>query len=649
MPVQLKVFGTVRARLTGHAPRPDPLTQPRPLALLAYLVLARPRGFHSRETLVELLWPEADRGTGRQGLRNALHRIRSVLGQDLLAASGDTLVGVVDSRIVCDALELERAVQERRWEDAVALYVGEVLQGFHVGHAPDFERWLDSERDRLRNLAVSAARSLAVERVAAGDLPTALSAARAACEFSPYDERSLRQLLELMAAAGDGASALRVYDRFAQRLSRDLETEPSPATQETVRAIRAMRPGEAAGGPIIVDVTEGASALPPPPVAPVRGDRVGRRRALVATLVAVALAGAWFSPWRSAARNAPAPRPAALDPSAGNLPERWRADTASLGAYLKARAQLNEAAVPEARLSFEALVKESPLYAPGWAGLSVALYRSGFFDVPPREAMSQAVAAASRALALDPELPEALETLIAYDLFDNWDLDAAKERLDSAIARYPGYPEFYNLLATWHRFRGELDLSLDLKEENADRDPLTPRYAFQIASSLYFAHRCAEAEAVYRRLPVEIRSAQGNVRLYRSLACEGKRDEAAAALREAALEAGDTSGARALAPPLSPAARDSAVQAVFRARLERELARRRAGWSPPEDVMLQYAELQNADSTLLWLDSMYAERSMMLYVVPFDPLNDFLRDDPRFQAFLDRLPWLTRASGGSAQ
>lgn len=263
--------------------------------------------------------------------------------------------------------------------------------------------------------------------------------------------------------------------------------------------------------------------------------------------------------------------------------------------------------------------------------------------------MAQALAAANRGLALDPSLPEAMETLIAYDLFYRWDLEGAKARLDSALARHPDYPELHNLLATWHRFRGELDVALDLKIQNAERDPLTPRYTYQLASSLYFAHRCEEAEAVYRGLPAEIRSAFGTVRLYRSLACQGKHDEAAAALREAALLAGDTLHARMLEPQLTPEARAQGVEAIFRDRLEHELARRREAWSPPELVMLQYAELQNADSTLMWLDSMYVERSMMLYVVPFDPLNDFLRDDPRFQAFVERLPWLRPAAGAEGR
>jgi DNA-binding SARP family transcriptional activator len=641
MRVELTVLGPVRAILPDHGTGAEPLTQPRPLALLSYLVLARPQGPRSRDELVALLWPQADHATGRQALRNALHRIRTALGADLLVASGESQVGADHARIRCDAIEFQRAVDEKRWKDALSLYRGELLQGFHVGGAPAFERWLDSERERLRSAAVSAAWSVASAARDAGDISSALSAAHAACGFAPYDERSLRQLLELMAADGDRAGALRTYEDFSKRLSAELDAQPSAATQATIRTIRTD--GGAVSIPVPV-LSAAPSVAPVPTVgpdpAPATGSLGRKQRRWVGVAIGLAaLAGLGLARWPSTAR-APAVQRVALDPAAGVLAPRWHADTAHLAAYLRARARLETTDVPGARVAFQALVREAPLYAPGWAGLSVALYKSGFADVPPRQAMLQAEAAASRALALDPNLPDAIETLIAYDMFFRWDLAGAGERLDSALARYPGYGELLNLRATWHRFRGELDISLDLKELNAQQNPLSPIYAYQIASSLYLAHRCEEAESVYRRLPVEIRAVRGNVHLYRSLACQGKEDEAAAALRDAQLQSGDTAGARLLAPPLTSEQRARAVEAIFRKRLELELEKRRLAWTPPEEVMLLYAELQNADSTLMWLDSMYVERSMMLYIVPFDPLNDFLRDDPRFQAFLERLPWL---------
>jgi DNA-binding SARP family transcriptional activator len=63
MPVHLRVLGPLRAEVVGDTPREARLTQPRPLALLTYLALARPRGPHPRDSLIALLWPEADQET----------------------------------------------------------------------------------------------------------------------------------------------------------------------------------------------------------------------------------------------------------------------------------------------------------------------------------------------------------------------------------------------------------------------------------------------------------------------------------------------------------------------------------------------------------------------------------------------------------
>ena len=45
-------------------------------ALLTYLAIAKPRGFHRRDTLLALLWPELDQEHARGALRQALYLIR---------------------------------------------------------------------------------------------------------------------------------------------------------------------------------------------------------------------------------------------------------------------------------------------------------------------------------------------------------------------------------------------------------------------------------------------------------------------------------------------------------------------------------------------------------------------------------------------
>ena len=142
----------IRLRTLGPVSVDPPINGARRLAVLVYLALARPRGLHSRDTLIGLLWPEADQAGGRHSLRNTLHAIRQALGADVIVASGDALVGVDPLRIDCDALALEADLAAGRFEDAIVRYHGELLQGFYVSEAAEFERWLQ-DRQKLRLIA----------------------------------------------------------------------------------------------------------------------------------------------------------------------------------------------------------------------------------------------------------------------------------------------------------------------------------------------------------------------------------------------------------------------------------------------------------------------------------------------------------------
>ncbi len=247
------------------------MTQPRRLAVLAYLVLARPRGLHSRDTLVGLLWPESDQPAGRHALRNVLHALRRALGGDVIVTAGDGMVGVNHDHVACDALELARDLAEGRVDDALARYHGDLLQGFFVSDAPEFERWLDGERSRLRESLLARAWSLAEVYQKNGELERALRTARAAAAIAPDDELSLRRLLDFLDVAGDRSGAVRAYEEFATRLKREYDAEPSAETQARMRALRESThvgaPVKAAvnrGVPIAASSKPGTAELPAP-------------------------------------------------------------------------------------------------------------------------------------------------------------------------------------------------------------------------------------------------------------------------------------------------------------------------------------------------------------------------------------------------
>lgn len=212
-----------------------PLTQPRQLAVLSYLLLARPRRMHSRDTLIALLWPEAAQEQGRHGLRNTLHAIRKAIGADNLSVSGEGLVGIANGGVACDAHDAEALLAGKQWDAALSLYQGELLSGFHVSEAGPFEDWLGEERHRMHTIMVQAASALADERHDAGDLTGAIRAAERRTRLAPLEEAGHRQLITLLLEQGERAEARQVYDQLAARMQQEFGTAPSSRTQDLLR------------------------------------------------------------------------------------------------------------------------------------------------------------------------------------------------------------------------------------------------------------------------------------------------------------------------------------------------------------------------------------------------------------------------------
>jgi DNA-binding SARP family transcriptional activator len=236
--IEFQTLGSVELR----GPTGDPLhsiaAQPKRLALLAYLCLAAPRGFHRRDTLLALFWPESDQGHARTSLRNAIHVLRGALGADAVISRGDEQVSINFQRIRCDAVAFDEAVTEGREQDAVSVYRGDFLPGFFIRDVPDWERWLEGERSRLRSLAAETASTMAQRAEGDGNVSAALRWATRAVELTGDDERAVRRLLELFDRADDKAGALGAYDAFARRLAADYNTEPAAETRALAEHIR---------------------------------------------------------------------------------------------------------------------------------------------------------------------------------------------------------------------------------------------------------------------------------------------------------------------------------------------------------------------------------------------------------------------------
>lgn len=267
--IELRTLGALELTTADGTTVSSVLAQPRRTALLCYLALASPRGFHRRDSLFALLWPEHDAEQARHALRQAIYFLRRALGPQVIVSRGDEEVALAADQVRCDVWEFEAALRQGRTADALAQYQGELLAGFHVSNAPDFERWLDAQRARLRQEAEEAAWTLAAARQSDGDTAGAVEAARCAVALAPTDEIALRRLVLLLESVGDRAAAVRAYETFSRRLREEYELEPSAETQVLVARIRAAPvrrftpvPGHA-GAPLASAREPGAAAGPP--------------------------------------------------------------------------------------------------------------------------------------------------------------------------------------------------------------------------------------------------------------------------------------------------------------------------------------------------------------------------------------------------
>ena len=85
----------------------------------------------SREKVAAYLWPESDESRGRNSLKQAISVLRRELDPELFL-SGTPGLRLNPDVIVTDLAEFERALEDGEL-DAVRLYQGPFLDGFHLG------------------------------------------------------------------------------------------------------------------------------------------------------------------------------------------------------------------------------------------------------------------------------------------------------------------------------------------------------------------------------------------------------------------------------------------------------------------------------------------------------------------------------------
>ncbi|MFG1691028.1 BTAD domain-containing putative transcriptional regulator [Gemmatimonadota bacterium] len=236
--IELEVFGSLNLRAPEGFDAQRVLRQPKRAAFLVYLALHSAGGYVRRDTLLGVFWPEADRKRARGSLRQALRFLRTSLGDDVLVNQGGEEVGVSPDALSCDAIRFENLVEDGDPAAALELYRGDLLEGFFLDGAHEFDEWLESRRTALKDKAAGAAWSMAEGLAQESRTADAAFWGKRALGLSPFDEPHVQRLMYLLDQVGDRAGALRAYRGLSEWLDREYGAEPSPETQDLAEHVR---------------------------------------------------------------------------------------------------------------------------------------------------------------------------------------------------------------------------------------------------------------------------------------------------------------------------------------------------------------------------------------------------------------------------
>lgn len=209
-----------------------------------YLVLHRLRPV-TRDELVAALWPAEPPRATSAALSALLSKLRRALGGATLAGRGELRLQLgsdawVDVEAAREAIHrAESGLARSDWAGVwgpgrVALHIAR--RGFLAGE--DLP-WVDEQRRELEEVELRALECIAESSLGLGgaELDSARRCGRSLVRAAPLRESGVRLLMRALAADGNVAEALAVYDDLRVRLRDELGAAPAPATQAVHRGL----------------------------------------------------------------------------------------------------------------------------------------------------------------------------------------------------------------------------------------------------------------------------------------------------------------------------------------------------------------------------------------------------------------------------
>ena len=303
--------------------------------------------------------------------------------------------------------------------------------------------------------------------------------------------------------------------------------------------------------------------------------------------------------------------------------------------YVKGRYYWNKRTAPDLKTAvtyFLQAIDKDPAYAEAWAGLADGYGTLSAYGGDPNDLLPKAVAAAQKALELDPALARPHAGMAAVKAQYYWDFAGAEAEFRKAIELDPSD-------ATAHQWYSETLCGMGGRAQEAieeanrahELDPLSPVIVFQQGQAYTAARQYDKAIEILKKLVSENPTfGKGYDGLAGAYWGAHRFPESIEAFKKAAQLQGDavySEFAAALDRGYRAGGRDGADRAAAEVALQQ---RKRGSYVSAYSIAASYADMGDKEHAFQWLNTAYQEHDVLLYQVRIDFNFDSLRSDPRY-------------------
>jgi len=302
--------------------------------------------------------------------------------------------------------------------------------------------------------------------------------------------------------------------------------------------------------------------------------------------------------------------------------------------YLQGRALWGKRSVEDLRQAlalFDGAIALDSTYALAWSGLADTYLMLPFYSrVSANDVVPRAREAAERALAADPDLPEARTTLAYISALYDWDFVGSDREFRAILDRYPRYATALKWYSDVLSVLGRPEEALEVARRAEAADPASPNIQTILGMKYYIAGDDETALRYYDRaleldpgFPLTLKHAswiywsRGDTA--RFFAARDRLEELSVPVEAPAAE---------VRRVLRSDGREAAMRLMATAPGARGMPMERARW---------HGSLGDLDAAFADLDQAFEDRNVWTMFVTTVPELASLRSDPRYAALVARM------------